>query len=101
MTSERVETIDGQTALERLIEAGHDSTAIMAVLERALQRGDGIALYRNEALGHPEGGHWICASFGSPQAQLETDDPPVTFPELNGYPPMWRYQLRAIVPKGT
>lgn len=37
-----------------------------------LARGDGIAVYRNEDLGHPEVGHIQFASYGSKRAMLET-----------------------------
>lgn len=63
-----------------------------------LERGDGIAVYENQELGHPDNGVKVFVSFGSPAAQLETEEPPRTLPDgllaeglLNGI--NWRYQL--------
>lgn len=57
-----------------------------------LQRGDGIAVYENQDLGHPEVGDKRFVSFGSEAAQLETDTPPQQLPDttksIN-----WRYVL--------
>lgn len=64
-----------------------------------LARGDGVAVYRNQELGHPECGLMIIASFGSPAAQLEVPEAaglPVRLPD--GLPAgaiNWRYQLEA------
>lgn len=48
--------------------------AHLAVMNRWLDRGDGIAVYQNHDLGHPWLGHVIPVSFGSPRAQLEVAD---------------------------
>jgi hypothetical protein len=38
-----------------------------------LARGDGVAVYRNQDLGHPQVGMPKIVSYGSPYAQLEVD----------------------------
>lgn len=57
-----------------------------------LKRGDGIAVYENQDLGHHELGDKRFVSYGSTAAQLETDTPPKQLPDttksIN-----WRYQL--------
>ena len=57
-----------------------------------IARGDGVAVYMNHDLGHPELGHYQFVSFGSADAQLETDFPPTTLPDI-GNTINWRYQL--------
>ena len=57
-----------------------------------LQRGDGIAVYENQDLGHPELGEKKFMSFGSEAAQLKTDTPPKQLPDI-GNQINWRYQL--------
>lgn len=63
--------------------------------ERWLNRGDGIAVYQNEDLGHPELGHRQWISYGSPEAQLEVDDPPTGLPDIGGRI-NWRYCLEGV-----
>jgi hypothetical protein len=57
-----------------------------------LLRGDGIAVYENQDLGHSEVGEKKFVSFGSPAAQLEVATPPDQLPDttksIN-----WRYVL--------
>lgn len=43
-------------------------------------RGDGVAVYENQELGHPELGHRVAVSYGSPAAQIE-GDLPTTLPD--------------------
>lgn len=86
---------------------------------KAHQRGDGLAVYINQDLGHPELGEWRVVSYGGPESLLETrtgtydvsngaqghrepfahgeDQLPLTLPDT---PTLinWRYQLYAIVP---
>lgn len=57
-----------------------------------LARGDGIAVYVDHDLSHPQMGTTKMYSYGSPAAQLETDDPPVRLPDIGGAI-NWRYQL--------
>lgn len=67
----------------------------IALVNRWLARGDGVALYRNEDLSHPELGHTQIMSFGSPQAQLEVEDAaelPDRLPDI-GTRINWRYWL--------
>jgi hypothetical protein len=59
------------------------------------ERGDGIAIYENVDLGHYDLGHVKFASFGSPAAQLEVDEPPQTLPDIGGQI-NYRYYLKAV-----
>ena len=59
-----------------------------------LARGDGMAVYQNQDMSHPRLGEKQLASYGSPQAQLETDDPPARLPDIGGAI-NWRYCLVA------
>jgi hypothetical protein len=67
---------------------------VIAQVGRWLDRGDGAAVYENHDLGHPEAGAPKIASFGSPAAQLETDEPPEQLPDI-GNAINWRYRLIA------
>lgn len=58
-----------------------------------LDRGDGIAVYRNEDFGHPELGDLRFMSYGSRTAQLEVEEPPTRLPDGPGGDINWRYQL--------
>jgi hypothetical protein len=62
-------------------------------MNKWLQRGDGIAVYENQELGHPEMGDKKFTSFGSAEAQLETDTPPSQLPDGVGNTINWRYRL--------
>jgi hypothetical protein len=62
------------------------------LMNRWLARGDGIAVYRNQDLGHPELGHRQLVSFGSPAAQIEQAEAPTKMPDI-GNAINWRYQL--------
>lgn len=64
-------------------------------VQRWLNRGDGIAVYENHDLGHPELGHRKFMSYGSSAAQLETDTPPERLPDIGGAI-NWRYQLVGV-----
>ena len=67
------------------------SVEILVGLDRWLARGDGVAVYQNVDLSHPEIGHLQFASFGSPEA-IFPDDPPDRLPDMNGRI-NWRYSL--------
>ncbi len=84
-TYTREELDDLLSQQDLLIEAGD-------TIERWIARGDGVAVYRNAELGHPNLGHVQIVSFGSKDAQLETDFPPTTLPDIGGSI-NWRYQL--------
>jgi hypothetical protein len=59
-----------------------------------LERGDGLAVYENHDLGHPALGHKVYLSFGSPAAQIESDDLPQFCPVNLPHGLMaWRYVL--------
>jgi hypothetical protein len=75
-----------QQVLELINKEHHD------VVLRWLARGDGIGVYENHDLGHPDIGHKQFVSFGSAAAQLETDDPPTRLPDIGGRI-NWRYSL--------
>lgn len=61
-----------------------------------IERGDGIAVYENVELGHPQCGHRQYVSFGGPEAQLEDvpfgQAPPERLPDI-GNAINWRYRL--------
>lgn len=63
-----------------------------ATINRWLERGDGVAVYRNVALDSALAGHRQFVSYGSSAAQLETDSPPTQLPDIGGAV-NWRYQL--------
>jgi hypothetical protein len=75
-----------------LEQYGDDAPDIMAQTGRWLARGDGVAVYENHDMGHPELGWPRLASYGSPAAILETDTPPERLPDT---PTLinWRYVL--------
>lgn len=58
-----------------------------------LVRGDGIAIYTNQDMGHPDLGDKRFVSYGSAVAQLETDTPPAILPDGIGGGVNWRYAL--------
>jgi hypothetical protein len=62
------------------------------VVNMWLERGDGIAVFQNEDLGHRQLGHRKYVSFGSSHAQLTSPEPPPTLPDIGGAV-NWRYQL--------
>lgn len=94
--------ITAQTLMAQLTEwGGVDGTpeaaawlaATVDTMNVWLARGDGIAVYTNEDMGHPELGDKRFVSYGSPAAQLETDTPPVQLPDGIGGSVNWRYRL--------
>lgn len=68
-------------------------------VQRWFDRGDGVAVYENHDLGHPELGHRKFLSYGSADAQLETDEPPERLPDIGGAI-NWRYQLVGVYRHG-
>lgn len=85
---------------------------VLALYDRSLQRGDGVVVYENHDLGHPELGERQYVSYGGQASQLETrgdqpagqfylaatgDSIPTTLPDIGGRI-NWRYQLVAIAP---
>lgn len=59
-----------------------------------LERGDGIAVYENQDLGHHDLGLRQYVSFGSHEAQLE-GSPPHILPDIGGRI-NWRYSLVGV-----
>lgn len=101
---------------EQLLATGHDrslDSAIKVLVERAHERGDGVAVYVNNDLGHRDLGQWQVVSYGGPEAQLETrgfeklrtgshfehgvDFLPLVLPDIGGVI-NWRFHLEIIVP---
>jgi len=76
---------------EKLEDIELDSD-LWATVQVWLDRGDGIAVYENHDLSHPEQGHRQFVSYGSPTAQIEEDYPPKRLPDI-GSKINWRYQL--------
>lgn len=60
-----------------------------------LRRGDGIAVYENQAMDSHAQGHRKFISFGSSAAQIESDDPPQRLPDI-GNTINWAYQLVGV-----
>lgn len=87
--------------------------SVLALGERAHGRGDGVAIYVNQDLGHPDIGQWQVVSYGGSEAQLETHDRTypdgvqtfthgddvltLVLPDIGGRI-NYRYWLEAIVP---
>jgi hypothetical protein len=69
------------------------------VLNQTLERGDKVAVYQNRVLGHPELGHRLYLSYGSPSSQLGTCEPPEKMPDIGGRIG-WRYRLQGVVTHG-
>lgn len=70
------------------------ATAV-AQVNRWLERGDGVAVYENQDLGHPQLGHIQIVSYGSEASMLYcplTRELPTRMPDINGAI-NWRYQL--------
>ena len=72
----------------------------IATVNRWLTRGDGIAIYQNVDLGSFSVGHRKFVSFGSTAAQLETETPPTTLPDI-GNQIGWRYELQGVYRGGV
>ena len=62
------------------------------LVNRWLARGDGVAVYENQALDSANVGHKKFVSFGSVTAQLETPEPPARLPDI-GPQINWAYGL--------
>lgn len=67
---------------------------VFLLLNRWLGRGDGVAVYENHELGHPEMGLCQITSYGSQAAQIEAPEPPAILPDI-GHRINWRYVLIA------
>jgi hypothetical protein len=91
MPEVKVYTADEITAYINA-QYGDDAPTVIAQVNRWLARGDGIAVYENHDLGHPEVGSCRLASYGSQAAQLEVETPPERLPDTNTMI-NWRYML--------
>lgn len=67
--------------------------AVEGLIRRVSARGDGIAVYENVDLGHPEIGLCKFVSFGGENAQLGGDVPPEKLPDI-GSTINWRFMLK-------
>lgn len=86
---------------ERTVQKEEDLFEVLAPVHHAtvrrwLDRGDGVAVYRNRAFDSSAFGCRKFVSYGSGQAQLETDDPPQRLPDIGGSI-NWPYLLEAGV----
>lgn len=88
------ETWTKEQLLDHLSEHELNTPAVRENFNRWLERGDGIAVYQNVDFGSSQMGHCQYASFGSPAAQLEVEEPPLQLPDI-GAQINWRYRLRA------
>lgn len=68
---------------------------VWGVLEGWLNAGKGIAVYQNQDLGHSQLGHRQFVSYGTPEAQIEEDEPPTRMPDI-GYSINFRYILEGV-----
>lgn len=75
-----------------LDEVQFDTPEVRARFNNWLERGDGVAVYRNVDLGHPDLGHRKFVSYGSFAAQLEAEVAPERLPDIGGEI-NWRYTL--------
>lgn len=69
--------------------------------QKWIDRGDGVAVYENQEIGHLNCGHRKFVSFGSEKAQIEigeADSPPQRLPDIGG-DINWRYILIGIIPR--
>ena len=80
--------------LDALLAEQELSESAVAIVHGWLARGDGAAVYRNEALDSGTHGHCVTVSFGSPAAQIELDEPPQRMPDIGDHIG-WKYQLLA------
>lgn len=62
------------------------------IIQRWIDRDDGVAVYENKNIGSANAGHRKFVSFGSDAAQLSVDDPPERLPDINGQI-HWAYML--------
>lgn len=72
-----------------------DDPSTLGIVLMWLSRGDGIACYENQDMGHPGLGDRKFCSYGSSAAQLETDTPPERLPDIGGEI-NWRYTLIGV-----
>lgn len=82
----------------RLMAGAEDrnwSEKTRATFNRWLARGDGLAVYRNAAMDSSGCGNRKYVSFGSKEAQIETDEPPQRLPDI-GNQINWMYQLEGV-----
>lgn len=88
-----------ETFLKVLVEAFGDElevgAAVAPTVNKWLERGDGVAIYENKDLSHPECGRRKFVSFGSSACQLEGEEAPKRLPDIGGEV-NWRYQLIGV-----
>ncbi|HET7110255.1 MAG TPA: hypothetical protein VFI41_05250 [Gemmatimonadales bacterium] len=82
----------GQELLEALQPAIDRNENVRVRVNQWLARGDGVAVYENVELGHPDAGHRQYVSYGSPEAQIPDAFPPSRMPDIGGSI-NWRYAL--------
>lgn len=85
-----------EEALFKMLDPNHHAT-----VKRWLDRGDGVAVYENQALDSSGLGHKQFMSYGSPAAQIETPEPPERCPDLTGRSPNWAYTLVGTCKRGS
>lgn len=88
-----VAAVKGWGNVDDTPEANAWLTVVLNQMNGWLGRGDGIAMYENQDLGHPDLGDKRYVSYGSPAAQLETSTPPTQLPDGIGGTINWRYVL--------
>lgn len=98
LTSKRARSLARLCGMAEMLDGGElrDALSKIGALEQVnvwLARGDGVAVYENKDLAHPQLGHRQYLSYGSNEAQIEKDVPPQQMPDLAGQAPNWRYRL--------
>lgn len=90
--------ITAENIVERIRRDWADSdgkgTPVIEHINTWLERGDGVAVYENQDLGHPELGKRMYVSFGSEDA-LFPDEPPERMPDFPNQI-NWRYTLEGV-----
>jgi hypothetical protein len=82
----------GAELLESLQPAIERNENVRHRVNQWLARGDGVAVYENVELGHPDAGHRQYVSFGSSEAQIPGDELPERMPDIGGAI-NWRYRF--------
>ena len=70
--------------------------ANMPIVQRWLDRGDGVAVYRNHDFGATMFNCTVMMSYGSPAAQIEAAEPPEQMPDTGMFGTPWAYRLEGV-----
>ena len=73
-----------------------DDRLTLPAMQRWINEGKGVAVYENVALDSSGLGTLMAMSYGTPEAQLETDEPPDRCPDI-GNQINWKLRLKGVV----